>query len=150
MGPLMGAWLGVHVAQSVIAPTSNRHPESLEELVRDLRGADASRRRFAIREMNRVARVARRHEFGSLDSDATMDALQQLKFLDDQAVGVCVAHLQQDVEVRGCGRLLGHLETVTAYRVVSEARSRTTSRGEQRVLDRTLSILEDARSGAAP
>ena len=95
-----------------------------------------------MRELNRIARVSRKHEFGSLESEATMDALQKLKFLDDHVASVCIGHLRADVEVRGCARLLGRLETAAARSVVAEARARTERRGEARLLDRTLSILD--------
>lgn len=145
MGPLpLAVTLAVLNAQSVIAPVTDIRPGSLEELARDLQNTDASRRRFAIREINRVARVSRKHEFGPLTNDTTMDALQKLDFLDDHVVRICIRHLQADIEVRGCGKLVGHLETVAARPVVAAARARTSQRGEQRVLDRTLEILDAA------
>mgnify|MGYP000197203101 CR=1 FL=1 len=150
MGPLLASLLALSSAQSVKAPVSDPYPGSLEELARDLRGNDASRRRFAIREMNRTARVARKHEFGPLDSDRTMDAIQKLEFLDDHAAPTCLKHLQIDLEVRGCARLLGHLETSGARRILSEARSRTTKKADIRAIDRTLRILEAAAHESAP
>jgi hypothetical protein len=122
----------------------------MEGLARDLRGADASRRRFAVRELNRIARLSRKHEFGSLESEATADALQKLRFLDDYVAGTCIDHLRADLEVRGCARMLGRLETVAARPVVAEARARTESRSEARLLDRTLSILTAAEAERLP
>ncbi len=135
-------------AQTIKGPVSDPHPDSMEGLLRELRGTDRSRRRFAIREFNHIARVARKREFGPLERDSTMSALQQLAYLDDYVAEACIAHLRNDIEVRGCARLLGHLETTHAYRAVSEARSRADSRGTSRVLDRTLRILEQASKEA--
>ncbi len=151
MAPLL-LWMALSapVAQDSWSPVSDPRPDSMEGLARDLRGADASRRRFAVRELNRIARVSRKHEFGSLDAESTMDALQKLKFLDDYVASICIEHLEADLEVRGCARLLGHLEAVAARPVVAAARARTERRNEARLLDRTLSILDAAQPVGAP
>ena len=142
--------LGVASAQDGGSRMSGPRPDSMEELVRDLEGADRSRRRFAIRELNRIARVSRKHEFGSLESEATLDALQRLEFLDEFAADVCIKNLSADVEVRGCARLLGHLETASARPVLSATLSRTENKGEARRLERTLEILELAAKEPKP
>ena len=125
-------------------------PNSLEGLVRDLDGSDRSRRTFAIRELNRIARISRKHEFGPLTSEATVDALQNLEFLDAHAADVCIQHLHGDVEVRGCARLLGYLETAAGTPALQAARARTDRKATIRRIDRTLAILAAAKQESAP
>ena len=125
-------------------------PDSLQGLVRDLRGSDRSRRTFAIRELNRIARVSRKHEFGPLTSEATVDALQNLEFLDDHAAEACIQLLSEDLEVGGCARLLGYLETAAGVPALQAARTRTERKADLRRIDRTLAILTAAQKESTP
>ncbi|HCH66669.1 MAG: hypothetical protein CL927_13020 [Deltaproteobacteria bacterium] len=150
LNALLWMFLGVAFAQDARSRMSDPRPDSMEALVKDLQGTDRSRRRFAIRELNRIARVSRKHEFGSLESDSTLDALQKLELLDDFAADVCIQNLAKDVEVRGCARLLGYLETATAEPVMAAALRRTESKGEARRLQRTLEILRVAAEESNP
>ncbi len=140
--PLVANLAGV--AQNAWDPTSDPRPDTLELLVRDLEGADGSRRRYAIRELNRVARLSRKAEFGPLDDERTTDALSNLSFLDEAVAGVCIAHIAADIEVAGCARLLARLETMAARPVLSDALRRADSRRAQKALRSAIAVLESA------
>lgn len=154
MSGLTNLWvwlvLGTASAQDPRGRMADPRPDSLEGLVRDLEGSDRSRRTFAIRELNRIARVSRKHEFGPLTSEATIDALQNLEFLDQYAADVCIEHLRLDVEVRGCARLLGYLETAASKPALQAARTRTERKATIRRIDRTLAILATANEESTP
>lgn len=137
-------------AQDPRGRMADPRPDSLQGLVRDLQGSDRSRRTFAIRELNRIARVSRKHEFGPLTSEATVDALQNLEFLDDHAADACIKLLSEDLEVGGCARLLGYLETAAAAPALQAARAGTERKLELRRIDRTLAILAAAQQESAP
>ena len=142
--------LGTASAQDPRGRMADPRPDSLEGLVRDLAGSDRSRRTFAIRELNRIARISRKHEFGPLTSEATIDALQNLEFLDQHAANVCIQHLRLDVEVRGCARLLGYLETAAGKTALQAARTRTDRKATIRRIDRTLAILAAENEESTP
>ena len=146
MTPLfVSAWLAMPaVAQNAWDPVSDVRPDSMEALVRDLESTDASRRTFAIRELNRVARMSRKAEFGSLDSPRTTDALSNLDFLDEVAVPVCVQHISRDIEVRRCSTLLVRLETVAARPVLQSALERTESGRLKKHLSKAVAALDSA------
>lgn len=141
------AWPLLAVAQPSPTQSQSRvrsdvRPGSLEALVADLGSSDAPRRRFAARELNRVAKLSRKAEFGSLERERTTDALANLEFLDTAAAPICIAHVAADIEVAECAKLLGLLETAKARPVVVDALARTDSRRERRALERTLAILD--------
>ena len=131
-------------AQNAWDPVSDVRPGSMEALARDLESTDVSRRGFAIRELNRVARLSRKSEFGSLEDARTVDALSNLDFLDEVIAPICIQHVSRDVELVRCGRLLARLETGAARTVLMDARARTESSRTKKRLSRSIAILDRA------
>jgi len=143
---LLLSWLATApaFAQNAWDPVSDVRPGSLEALARDLDSTDASRRGFAIRELNRVARLSRKAEFGNLEDGRTTDALANLDFLDEAIAPICMGHVSRDIEVRHCASLLARLETAAARPVLVEARKRTDSKRLHKHLSRAIATLDKA------
>lgn len=146
MNLLLLSWLvtAPALAQNAWDPTSDLRPGSLEALARDLDSTDAARRSFAIRELNRVARLSRKHEFGPLESPSTTDALINLNFMDEVVVPICMRHVSRDVEVVRCAMFLAKLETVSARPVLAAARSRAERSRMKKRINKSIATLDKA------
>lgn len=137
-------WTSPVFAKNAWDPVSDVRPGSMESLARDLDSLDTSRRGFAIRELNRVARLSRKAEFGSLEDARTVDSLSNLDFLDNAVAPICIRHVSRDIEVTGCASLLARLETASARPVLVDARSRADSSRVKKRLGRAIAKLDRA------
>jgi len=137
-------WTAPALAKNAWDPVSDVRPGSLESLARDLDSPDVSRRGFAIRELNRVARLSRKAEFGNLEDTRTSDALANLDFLDEAIAPICIRHVSRDIEVVRCANLLARLETAAARPVLVDARNRVDSNRVKKRISKAISTLDKA------
>jgi len=120
-------------------------PETVEDLVADLAGADDSDRLFAARELRRRVRSnSRLTERARGDELVVLQARQDLQDLRRDVVPICQEQIQVRNVTAPCADILGVLGAATSISVL-EARLTTETRGwVLRRLERALLNLNSA------